>query len=309
MLLDDATLKVSILGLGHVGTALAQLLLGMREYSLHLNIVDPSADVEGAWLDLAQAGAVLGVPGVSHNDPGLLARSHVIFHVAGENSRVGASRNSVLEANIRLTRSIFSSIDLRPDARIIVVTNPVDLITWHAWHASGLPSAQVIGTGALLDCHRLQWLLHERHKVPPAEVQTQVLGEHGASMLPIWSRTLISGKPMEPLPETERVALEKRLRGMAGEIRQTAPATKWGAAACAFQLMRAFLNSPDHPLVASVLLDAESQERLGVGEIYMGMPARFDEQGAHCESPGPLAPGEWKALADSARLLSGLLGR
>lgn len=308
MLLDDYPLKISIIGLGHCGTALTQLLLGCRDFTMQLNVVDPSPYTEGAWLDLAHAAAAMGQHSIVRNDPALLARSHIIFYAAGQNSTLGASRNTVLKANVQLTRQIFHSVDLRPDARVIVITNPVDIITFHVWKATGLPAAQVVGTGTLLDSHRLQWILHERKGVPLDQIKAWVLGEHGASMVPVFSQTEIGDKGGNELSSREKTDLTVEVRGAATQIRQTAPATKWGVTACAYEILRAFLDPPRQGMALGVCLDESMQEHLDVGEMYLGMPVRFDEKGCHCDFNLELEKSEWEALRISAKMVQGLLG-
>lgn len=306
MIFHDFPLQISILGLGHVGSALAQLLLGYQDAALDLNLVDPSSDVDGTCLDLFHSCAALGYHKIRRNDPGRLARSHFIFHTAGANSKPGSSRHSVAAENRQLTRQIFSQLDLREDARVIVITNPVDVMAMETWKSTGLPAAQVVGTGTLLDSHRLAWYMHELSNLPLSQVRAMVLGEHSRTMVPVFSQSWLGENSALQLSDKSREELRLKTIGTATRIRQTAPATKWAVAACAFNLMKSFLNPPRQDLVASVWTPPSIAQQLEVDELFLGLPIEFDAQGCRATQLPSLQVAEMNALKESAKVLAAL---
>ncbi len=303
MIFNDIRFRISVLGIGNVGTAIAQLLLGTRDFPLEINLVDPSPDVAGSLLDLAQACTAIGLHDIHINDQDKLRNADMIFHTAGVNSQRGTSRHTVARENIALTRSIFENLELPSRCRIIVLPNPVDVIAYHTWKYSGLPSAQVVGTGTLLDTHRLRYYLSQITECPLRETEAWVLGEHGHTMTPIFSRSYCRLIPTYTLSEATRKKLFEQTRDTATTIRQTAPATKWAVAACAVELMRAFLAPPVRTLVASVLMDNHFSSRLNSSPIYMGLPVRFSEEGCFPDPGFTIDDSEWKSLTASATSL------
>ncbi len=304
MTLRNLCFKVSVLGIGNVGTAVTQLLLGSRELPLEINLVDPSLDVAGSLLDLAHACASVGIRNLHINSEDQLRNADIIFHTAGVNSQRGTSRHTVAKENVTLTRNIFENLDLSPHCRIIVLPNPVDVVAYFTWKYSGLPASQVIGTGTLLDTHRLRYYLSLKTGCPLHETEAWVLGEHGHTMTPIFSRSRCHLPPSNPLSEITREELVKQTKDAATTIRQTASATKWGVAACAVELMRAFLFLPSRTLVASVMIDDNYAGRLDSPSIYLGLPVRFTEEGCFPDPGFTISDSEWNSLRISAISLS-----
>lgn len=304
MIFKDIRFKISVLGIGNVGTAIAQLLLGTRDFPLEINLVDPSPWAKGSLLDLAHACTAIGLHDIHINDQQKLEEADLIFHTAGVNSKRGTSRHTVAAENIELTKSIFAPLSLSPHCRIIVIPNPVDVISYFTWKYSGLPASQVIGTGTLLDSHRLQWYLSHETECPLHETEAWVLGEHGQTMTPIFSRSYCRLMPSYALSEEKRKKLYRLTRDSATTIRKTAPATKWAVAACAVELMRAFLDPPIRTLVASVLTDAHFSQRLKSKPIYIGLPVRFSEEGCFPDPGFTIDDQECESLKSSATSLS-----
>jgi malate/lactate dehydrogenase len=121
MIFQDIRFKITVLGVGHVGTAIAQLLLGTRDFPLDINLVDPSSDTRGSMLDLAHACTAIGLHTIRFNDRVRLEEADLIFHSAGVNSSHGSSRHTVAQENVDLTRSIFEGLNLKSHCRIIVI--------------------------------------------------------------------------------------------------------------------------------------------------------------------------------------------
>jgi L-lactate dehydrogenase len=148
----------------------------------------------------------------------------VVVITAGLRRKPEESRLDLINRNVALFRGILSDMKqhgLRKDAIVFVVSNPVDVLTYLAIRELGLPQTQVIGLGTVLDTTRLRSLMAQRLDVPPTQVQATILGEHGDSMVPIWSNAQIAGLPLEKYPgvTSQLIAeIEKQTRGSGAEV-------------------------------------------------------------------------------------------
>jgi L-lactate dehydrogenase len=203
---------LSVIGLGETGTAVSQLLL--NDYrNIQLNITDPNPNLKGRILDLSHSG-IRNENVVHLNDRNLLSQSDVIFFCAGTRNLPGASRESMASVNQKLIEDVFRGIQLRPDCKIIVISNPLDaMVTWiSAYFENRLC---VIGTGTLLDSWRLKYIIAQQFQLEPERIEAVVLGEHGESMVPIWSMTTVDGIPIEELygrPQLEELKIKLLLK-------------------------------------------------------------------------------------------------
>lgn len=296
-------LQVTVFGLGKVGTSLVSQLMNFSLQPLHIHISDPDPGVGGAWLDLCHAlPAHKGVT-LSLNEPGRISESDFIFHTAGKSSAAGTSRMTVRHDNIRLTDSLFFRTPLKSTARIICITNPVDVIAWHAWRYSGLPASQVCGIGTLLEQARLSFHLSEALNIPHESIEAWVLGEHGESQVPVFSQVKIGGKGWEIDPEI-RGECADRTRTAASRIRETQPATRWAVAQVTYRLFTALAGGSPLRGPMSVQATPYWQEKLGVDDIFLGLPVSVTEKGIKVLEDFQLEPSEWEKLGQSARFIS-----
>ena len=302
-------ITITIYGLGRVGQSLAQILLGESHYRYVINVVDPGDHVEGALLDLSHAATITGRHRLVCNQHDLVAHSSYLFHCAGPSVPPGASRLSVAEESIKLTEQIFKGFQSMVEPWLIVIANPLDIITHHTQKVTGLPPEKVLGTGTLLDSARLAYYLAEEANVTPNEVKAWVLGEHGDSMVPIISQTTINGQPLEAVLSLAQIdRCIQQTRTSAAIIKKTLGATSYGVAACAVRLMQATLDPLDtHIYPASVRVDNTWRELLGGSAGYMGLPVRLNADGYEV-LPLVLTGEEIEALVGSARVLGAVGG-
>lgn len=207
--------KVTVVGAGNVGSSLAQRLLDhdLADVVL-LDIV--AGRPQGVAPDLAQAQGM----GQRHrhiigsNDYADSAQSDVIVVTAGLPRRPGMGRDDLLQVNGKIvTETIRQALAYSPNAHIIVVTNPLDVMTYLAWKVSGLPPQRVMGMGGVLDSARFQTFVAWELGVPPGDVSALVLGGHGDLMVPLPAYTTVSGIPVtEFLPADRLATLMERTR-------------------------------------------------------------------------------------------------
>lgn len=315
----DGRLPVSVLGLGWVGAAVVGRLLAGEGRPLDINVIVPSERHRGAFLDLAHSAAFHPSHRLRWNDAEALAEARVVFHAAGASNPIGVSRHVVAEANAAMTRAIFGAARFRHEPFVIVIANPVDVIAWHAWQAGGLDAARVISTGTLLESARLAHYLAEALAVAPAAVDAWVLGEHGDSQVPIFSRTTVDGRPVRDVEVVARdPAILSRCaeltRTAAWQVRQTQPSTWWAVTDCADVIFRGLIGDGDRRCPLGVRARGAWADALGLAgpdaDAFVGLPVRLRRGGYDVIAPaafGGLDDDEWAALRRSAREVAAAL--
>ena len=266
---------VSILGLGNVGRSILHELLTLP-LDLEINIIDPSEEIAGSVLDLGHASMLH--PGVRFtiNNSAKLDDSDFIFHAAGVSIPKGHPREFAMYENVHITREIFRNYTpYKASPKIIVVSNPVDVIALHTWKYSGLPKENIIGTGTMLDSLRLGYLFRSALGDAEAEVNASVIGEHGEAMVPVLSHSFLNGLPVRerlPKPMIDDCIFE--CRNAAQRIKKTQGATHYAAARCAVQIMREFLTPGDRCYTLSLHHQDEK-----AGALFYSMPAKITARG------------------------------
>ncbi len=198
-----------------------------------------------------------------------LAQSDVVLMVAGQGRKPGMTRLDLLHANAPLVRDLSRQVAAAaPRATLIVLTNPVDVLTTIAWEASGLPRDRVLGSGALLDSVRLRCLIADRFAVRPSQVEAIVVGEHGERAVPLFSRVKVRGEPVAFTVE-EKAALLDDLRAVSGRIIAGKGGTAYGPAGATASLLHALMSPQSSTVPASVVFQGE----YGLRDLAMGAPA------------------------------------
>ncbi|HYM39603.1 MAG TPA: lactate/malate dehydrogenase family protein [Thermoplasmata archaeon] len=225
-----------------------------------------------------------------------LADSQVVLLVAGQGRKPGMTRLDLLHANAPLVRDLSRQIvKVAPHATLVVLTNPVDVLTTIAWEASGLARDRVLGSGALLDSVRLRCILADRFKVRPSQVEAFVLGEHGERAVPLYSRVRIQGRSVELSP-ADKAAILEELRGLSTKIIQGKGGTAYGPAGATASLLHALVSPRPSTAPASVVLHGE----YGVQDLALGVPAVVGKGHLLRVEEWPLPPEEQQALDAAA---------
>ncbi len=233
---------VAILGFGNVGRALAFRLLEKHYQVDHIVIIDPEPSIVGAYIDMHHA-AQLQDCSLSINDMDKFAEADFIFHCAGASVPATGDRMHVAAENARITEMIFNHYKTKDTARIIVISNPVDLITYFAQKASGLPSKNVVGTGTLLDTMRLNAMLKQKYFPKPKGL---ILGEHGSTMFISNSYSRTNGKLLtEAMTAEEISSVMEEVKNAAKTIKKTQEATIYGVVEAALHIYLALMNDHD----------------------------------------------------------------
>src|SRR5262245_27986092 len=194
-------MKVSIIGGGGLVGSMTAYALQCGGVASSICLVDANKDMaEGQALDLLHGASLVADQRIYAGDMSDVASSNIVVITAGLRRQPDESRLDLINRNVDLFLSILEQAKLKENAYLVVVSNPVDVLTYLAVQRAGLPWQRVIGLGTQLDTARFRSYLARRLKAPATQVNAVILGEHGDSMVPIWSSATVSGLPLEQWP-------------------------------------------------------------------------------------------------------------
>ena len=293
---------VTVLGAGQVGATTAHLLALKSLASVTLiDVVEGLA--QGKALDITQSAPIEGFRGAVQGttDFDAMAGSRIVIVTAGLARTPGMSREDLLAANANIVGPIAARIAARaPEAIIIVVTNPLDLMVALALQRSGFPRQRVMGMAGVLDSARLRAFLALRLKVPPTEVRATVLGSHGDLMVPLKSSITVGGKPVTArIPSTELEQILQRTKDGGAEIVKLLKqgSAFYAPASGVVEMAKAILNNTHAVLPVCAWLSGE----YGLRDVCIGVPAQLGAAGIEKVVETPLTDDERQALTAAAR--------
>ncbi|MEW6543033.1 MAG: malate dehydrogenase [Nitrospirota bacterium] len=299
--------KVTVVGAGNVGGTVAQRLAEKDCYDIVL--VDIVEGVpQGKALDLAQAGPICGYDSrlVGTNGYDETAGSAVAVVTSGVPRKPGMSRDELLATNARIVEGVVRELAARsPEAILLMVTNPLDVMVHVARKVSRFPKGRVLGMAGVLDSARLRAFVADELKVSVRDVQAMVLGGHGDSMVPLLRYTTVAGRPLsEWLPKDRLEALIKRTRDGGAEIvnHLKTGSAYYAPSASAVEMVEAILKDQKRILPCAVLCEGE----YGLRDVVVGVPVKLGRSGAEQIVEYELAPEERAALAQSAKAVKEL---
>jgi len=295
--------KITVIGAGNVGATCALYLAQMELGDIVL--VDIAEGIpQGKALDIQEAAPVFGydVTITGSNDYSQVKDSDIVVITAGLARKPGMDRLDLLKKNASIIKGITENVvKVAPKAILILVSNPVDVLTYHALKVSGFPSQQVIGQAGVLDSSRFAAFIAEELNVSVKDITPMVLGGHGDSMVPLPKYTTVSGIPVDQLiPKSRLDALIDRARKGGAEIvgllktgsAYYAPA----AATCA--MVEAIVKDTKRVLPCCTLLQGE----YGINDVCVGVPVKLGSKGLEEIMPLELSAEETKALQQSASI-------
>jgi malate dehydrogenase len=303
--------KVTIIGAGNTGSATALWLAAKNLCDIVLLDVIPGL-AEGKAIDLQDAMPMLGYAATvtGTEDYKLTADSDVLVITAGNPRKPGMTREDLAQVNAGVvSQAVIEAVKYSPKAVMIVLTNPVDPLTYLAFRKSGFPKNQVLGQGGILDSARLQGLLAQELGVSVESVNAFTLGGHGDAMLPMLRQSNVCGVPLQNLIPVERLnALVERARNRGTEIvnllKTGSAAFAPGAAITA--MIEAILKNTHRVLPCSAYCEGE----FGLRGLYFGVPVQIGRSGVERIVELPLNAEERSALEASAakirEIISGL---
>ncbi|XP_040844412.1 L-lactate dehydrogenase C chain isoform X1 [Ochotona curzoniae] len=193
--------KITIVGTGSVGMACAICIL-LKDLADELALVDVAEDkLKGETMDLQHGSLFFSTSKItSGKDYTVSANSKLVIVTAGARQQEGEGRLALVQRNVTIMKSIIPTIVRHsPDCKMLIVSNPVDILTYVVWKISGLPASRVIGSGCNLDSARFRYLIGEKLGVHPTSCHGWIIGEHGDSSVPLWSGVNVAGVALKSL--------------------------------------------------------------------------------------------------------------
>jgi len=300
--------KIGIVGVGAVGSACAFALLDLAG---ELVLVDADRDrAAGEAMDLAHGTPFVRPVNVYDGDWADLAGSAVVVFAAGAGQKPGETRLDLISRNLAVLRNVLPAIvKTASGAMLIMVTNPVDVLTYAALRISGLGPERVVGSGTVLDSARLRQALSLRCGVEARNIHAYVLGEHGDSEVFPWSIATIAGVGLEEfsrlagLDSLDRREIETEVRSAAYAVIARKGATNYAVSLAVRRIIEAVLGNERSILTVSGLLQGE----YGLDGVCLSLPSILDRTGRKKALALNLASDEEAALRNSAAVLKSVI--
>jgi malate dehydrogenase len=274
--------KVAVIGAGNVGASVAQYLAQRNLCNIVLVDIPEKEDMpKGKALDLMQAGPVdaydCTITGTF--DFADIKDSSIVVVTSGLARKPGMSREDLLKANAEIIKSVSENIRKHaPNAYVIMVANPLDLMTYHAWKVTGFPNNRVFGQAGILDSIRFRTFIAMELGVSVNDVQAMVLGGHGDTMVPLPAYTTVAGIPVTELIAADRIqAISDRTRMGGGEIVKLLKtgSAYYAPARASVQMVESVLLDRKRVLPCSAYLTGQ----YGLKDVYIGVPCVIGETG------------------------------
>ncbi|MBD3168563.1 MAG: malate dehydrogenase [candidate division Zixibacteria bacterium] len=300
--------KVGVIGAGHVGECTAMYLAERNIADIVL--VDIIEDMpKGKGLDLSQAGPIRGYDCyvTGSNDFADLKGCSIVVHTAGLPRKPGMSREDLITKNADIIADCAGKVkEYAPDAMILMVANPLDIMTYHAYKVSGFPTNKVFGQAGVLDSTRFRMFVAQELGVSMNDVQALVLGGHGDTMVPLPRYTTVGGVPITELISADRIqAISDRTRTGGGEIVKLLKtgSAYYAPAAASVQMVDAVLSDRKRVLPLSAHLTGQ----YGINDLYIGVPAVLGADGVEKVIELELGKEELESLQKSAGIYKDML--
>jgi L-lactate dehydrogenase len=263
---------VTFIGFGNVGRACA-FLMSSSAYEFKINIIDPGEWISGAVLDLGSSLEACKRMKFSVNDYDLIEKSDFIVYSAGIVVPKGESRFKIVKEGIKLTYDIFEPLKIKPDAKVIVISNPVDAIAYHTWKVIGCDPKNIIGTGTWVDQIRLDYYLKTKHGIESDNGSVRIIGEHGETMVFLENPLSQFGLSADELEQLRKLTV-----GAANEIRKTQDYTYYGVGRCTYEIILSFLEQKNWVLPLTVFPSEPYHSMLPDKELFISLPVSISNK-------------------------------
>ena len=305
-------MKVTIIGGGGRVGSCAAFALQCAGLVAEIQILDANKDLaEGEALDLLHGSAFAGDQKIYSGDYARAADTDLFLITAGLRRKPDESRLDLINRNVVLFVQILDSIKsagFRKDAQVFVVSNPVDILTQLAVQRLGLPWQQVYGLGTMLDTSRFSSFIADELRLAPTQVKALILGEHGDSMLPIWSSATVNGLPLTGLPECTpgfQNTIFERTKGSGAEVIKRKGGAGWAVGIAIRDVIHAVLLNKKALLPVSSLV----QGPYDIRDICLSVPSVVGRRGVEKHVEIKLWPKEIMGLQTSAKALKDTLAK
>jgi len=279
--------KVSIIGAGNVGSTFAFSLMtsGLAREIVMIDTNEKKAD--GECMDLSHGLSFLPPARIYAAGYEGCAESDVVVITAGARQKPGQTRLDLVQANVEIFKQMIPRIvQAAPEAILLVVTNPVDILTYVTLKISGLSAGKIMGSGTVLDSSRFRYLISEHCNVDPRNIHAYIIGEHGDTELPVWSNASIGGMKIRRFcpkcrnfngcsREKELADLFEKVRTSAYKIIDAKGSTYYAVALALVRIITAVLRDENSVLPVSTLID----DYCGVRDVCLSLPSVVNRGG------------------------------
>lgn len=307
--------KISVIGCGNVGMRYTYALM-INGSARKIVLVDPDKyRLEGEVIDLSHSTPFISPVEVMAGDYSDIKDSNLVVITAGKKQKAGQTRLDVAKDNVSLFKAIVPEIfKYAPSAVYLIVSNPVDILSYATYKYSNKRATEVIGSGTVLDSARFKFLLGKHCKVDPRNVHAYILGEHGDTEVPIWSKAMLGGGSLKdycPVCVNHRncnrdVELNKifeEVRDSAYKIIKRKGETSYGIGLSLVRITQAILNDENSILPVSCYID----DYIGIQDVYLSLPAVINRKGIRDVLKLELDKEEQEKLRYSANTLKNVL--
>ncbi len=304
--------KIAIIGAGAVGSASAYafMISGLVSELVLFDINRKKA--EGEAMDLAHGASFVSPIRIYAGDYADCHDADIIVFAAGANQKPGETRLDLIEKNLKILRETLPKIiNQRNNSILLMVSNPVDILTYAALKTTGLPPSRVIGSGTVLDSSRFRYIISQHCHVEARNVHGYVIGEHGDSEVPLWSLANIAGIKVEEfccqygLPCLDKEKVSEQVRKAAYEIIQRKGATYYAIGLVVRRICESIIRDENSILTISGLVNGE----YGLSNVCLSLPSLVNRNGREKTIVVPLAEDELFALKKSAGILKEVSSR
>ena len=304
--------KISIIGAGFVGstTAFALMTSGLASEIVIVDINKEKA--EGEAMDLSHGAPFVRPIDITSGEYSDTKDSDIIIITAGIGPKPGDTRLTCISKNLQVFQSIIPEVvKFSPNSILVIVSNPVDILTYIAYKLSGFPSNRVIGSGTVLDTSRLKYILSQRFEVDARNIHTYIMGEHGDSEIATWSLTSIAGMNVdeycdicsEKCDEEMKFNIHNDVKRAGYNVLEKKGATYYAVALAIKRIVEAILSNENSILTVSSLLKGE----YGIQEVYMGVPTILGREGVKKILQVKLNEDENNQLVESSKVLKSVI--
>lgn len=308
--------KITIIGSGSVGSTIAYTLtvMGLASEIVMIDINNKKAC--GEALDIQQGTPFCTPCNLYAGTYSDAEGSDIVIITSGAARKPGQSRLDLAQLNVNILKSIIPDITKHaPDATYIIVSNPVDIMTYAFCKLSGIPEERIIGSGTILDTARLRARLSEIYNINQKNVHAYVMGEHGDSSFVPWSLANVSNIPIADCsssilradglhyPEIDYADVEKYVRESGARVIEDKGATFYAVSVSVCHICRSLMSGIDTPLTVSTMLHGE----YGIDDVCLSLLNVVGSQGAHSKLLLPLSDAELIALRNSADCLKEII--
>lgn len=303
--------KCAVIGCGFVGASIAFSLIQEEMFSELVLIDINQTKAEGEAMDLSHGLPFVHPMKIYAGTYADLADCFLIIITAGAGQRPGETRLELVRKNVEIFRDMIPQITaVTQDARLLIVSNPVDVMTYAAWKLSGYPPEHVIGSGTVLDTARLKYLLGAHLGVDSRSVHAFIIGEHGDSELAVWSSANISGVDLDSFCDICGACDGETLHRLYEDVRTSAykviekkGATYYAIALAVTRIARAIVREEHSVLPVSAYVNGH----YGVSDVYFGVPSIVGAEGVEKVLDIPLNGSEQQQLEHSVQTLKDVI--